>query len=35
MACWLDATFQLGATFGTGLTARSKARMALGGVKLV
>jgi hypothetical protein len=31
MACWLGATFQLGAAFGTFVT-RTKARMALGGV---
>jgi hypothetical protein len=34
LARWLGATFQLGAAFGTGLIARTNARIALGGVKL-
>ncbi len=34
LARWLGTMFQFGATFSTGLTARTKALMALGGVNL-
>lgn len=34
LACWLGATFQFGAKFDAGLTARTKVRMALGRVTL-